>query len=72
MYFGQQMFNMPNQKAHKYLQADLQRVYNVYHITYQCNIEFKPVAVWLNIEFKPTSMRLQMNFSHGASTAAKI
>ena len=45
MYFGQQMFIMPNQKAHKYLQVDLQRVYNVYHITYQCNIEFKPVAV---------------------------
>ena len=45
MRFGQQTFNMPNQKAHKYLQVDLQRVYNVYHITYQCNIEFKPVAV---------------------------
>ena len=45
MCFGQQRFNMPNQKAHKYLQVDLQRVYNVYHITYQCNIEFKPVAV---------------------------
>ena len=45
MYFGQQMFKMHNQKAHKYLQVDLQRVYNVYHITYPCNIEFKLVAV---------------------------
>ena len=35
MYFGQHMFNMPNQKAHKYLQVDLQRVNNVYHITYR-------------------------------------
>ena len=45
MYFGQQMLKMHNQKAHKYLQVDLQRVYNVYHITYPCNIEFKSVAV---------------------------
>ena len=45
MCFGQQTLNMPNQKAHKYLQVDLQRVYNVYYVTYQCNIEFKPVAV---------------------------
>ena len=62
MYFGQQMFNMLNQKALK--QVDLQRVYNVYHIIYQCNIEFKPVAVWLNIEFKQEVVRLQMNSSH--------
>ena len=65
MCFGQQTFNMPNQKAHKYLQVDLQRVYNIHHITYQCNIEFKPIAVWLKIEFKPTAMRLQMNSTHG-------
>ena len=45
MCFSQQTSNMPNQKAHKYLQVDLQSVYNVYHITYQCNIEFKQVAV---------------------------
>ena len=44
-YFDQQTFNMPNQNAHKYLQVDLQTVYKVYHITYQGNIEFKPVAV---------------------------
>ena len=45
MYFGQQTLNIPNQKAHIYLQVDLQRVYNVYHMTYQCNIELKPVAM---------------------------
>ena len=45
MYVGQQTFNIPNQNAHKYLQVDLQKVYNVYHIAYKCNIYFKPVAV---------------------------
>ena len=45
MHFGQQTFNMPTQKAHKILKVNFQRVYNVYYITYQYNIEFKPVAV---------------------------
>ena len=64
MYFGQQMFNTPNQNALKYIQVDLQRVYNVYHITYQCNREFKPEAECLNIEFKQEVVSLQMNSSH--------
>ena len=38
MYFGQQMFNLPNPKAHTYLQVDVQREYTVYYITYKCNI----------------------------------